>query len=227
MRRSGSGTATIEMNSSLLLLPKEPMKGRYADQRVGYFTTGFTDFDANPQGVKSVKLATRWRLEPKQQDVEKYLKGELVEPEKPIVIYIDPATPEKWIPYLVQGINDWQQAFEGAGFKNAIIGKRAPTKEEDSTWSLEDARFSALVYKPSTVANASGPQVHDPRSGEIMETHINWYHNVMSLLHSWYFVQASAIDPRARKMRFDDELMGQIDTICCVSRGGPYTWSAS
>ena len=208
--RSGSGTATIEMNSSLLLLPKEPMKGRYADQRVGYFTTGFTDFDANPQGVKSVKLATRWRLEPKQQDVEKYLKGELVEPEKPIVIYIDPATPEKWIPYLVQGINDWQQAFEGAGFKNAIVGKRAPTKEEDSTWSLEDARFSALVYKPSAVANASGPQVHDPRSGEILETHINWYHNVMSLLHSWYFVQASAIDPRARKMQFDDELMGRL-----------------
>ena len=138
------------------------------------------------------------------------LKGELVEPEKPIVIYIDPATPEKWIPYLIQGINDWQKAFEGAGFKNAIIGKRAPTKEEDSTWSLEDARFSALVYKPSTVANASGPQVHDPRSGEIMETHINWYHNVMSLLHSWYFVQASAIDPRARKMQFDDELMGRL-----------------
>ena len=208
--RSGSGTATIEMNSSLLLLPREPMKGRYSDDRVGYFTTGYTDFDADPQGVKKVTLATRWRLEPKKQDVEKYLSGELVEPEKPIVIYIDPATPGKWVPYLVQGINDWQQAFEGAGFKNAIIGKRAPTKEEDSTWSLEDARFSALVYKPSTVANASGPQVHDPRSGEIMETHINWYHNVMSLLHSWYFVQASAIDPRARKMHFDDELMGRL-----------------
>jgi hypothetical protein len=208
--RSGSGTATIEINSSILLLPKEPMKGRHADERVGYFTTGFTDFDANPQGVKSVQLATRWRLEPKEQDVKKYLAGELVEPAKPIVIYIDPATPEKWIPYLIQGINDWQQAFEGAGFKNAIIGKRAPTKEEDSTWSLEDARFSALVYKPSTVANASGPQVHDPRSGEILETHINWYHNVMSLLHSWYFVQAAAIDPRARKMQFDDELMGRL-----------------
>ena len=111
-----------------------------------------------PRALKKVTLATRWRLEPKKQDVEKYLSGELVEPEKPIVIYIDPATPGKWVPYLVQGINDWQQAFEGAGFKNAIIGKRAPTKEEDSTWSLEDARFSALVYKPSTVANASGPQ---------------------------------------------------------------------
>lgn len=150
---------------------------------------------------------TRWRLEPKDEDKERYLRGELVEPKKPIVIYIDPATPKKWVPYLIQGVNDWQKAFEKAGFKNAIIGKEAPT--DDPTWSLEDARHSAIVYKPSDIPNASGPHVHDPRSGEILETHINWYHNVMLLLYNWYIVQAGAMG-RARKPQFDDELMGEL-----------------
>jgi hypothetical protein len=131
-------------------------------------------------------------------------------PAKPIIFYIDPATPKKWVPYLIQGVNDWQKAFEQAGFKNAIIAKAAPTREEDSTWSIEDARFSAIVYKPSDVPNASGPHVHDPRSGEILESHINWYHNVMHLLRNWYFVQCSPNDPRARKLQFDDQLMGEL-----------------
>lgn len=204
------GNATLELNSSLVLLPKEPMQSRYFDPRIGYFTTSVTDFDADPQGVKRVQMITRWRLEPKPEDMEKYKRGELVEPKKPIIFYIDPATPAKWRKFLIQGVNDWQPAFEQAGFKNAIIAKLAPTTQEDSTWSLEDARFSAIVYKPSDIANASGPHVHDPRSGEILESHINWYHNVMRLLRNWYFVQCAPNDPRARSMEFDDELMGEL-----------------
>lgn len=201
---------TLELNSSMVLLPKTPAKQRFFDPRVGYFSREYTDFDANPQGIKEVSIIVRWKLEPKDEDIEKYKRGELVEPKKQIVYYIDPATPKKWIPYLIQGVNDWQPAFEKAGFKNAIIAKMAPTAAEDSTWSLEDARYSAIVYKPSTIPNASGPNVHDPRSGEVLESHINWYHNVMNLLHSWYFIQCAAVDPRARKMEFDDELMGEL-----------------
>jgi hypothetical protein len=205
-----TGNATFELNSSLVLLPARPMRPRYYDDRVAYFTTGYTDFDADPQGVKDISMITRWRLEPKPEDVEKMKRGELVEPKKPIIYYIDPSTPEKWVPYLIQGVNDWQKAFEKAGFKNAIMAKRAPTSQEDSTWSLEDARYSAIVYKPSDIPNAMGPHVHDPRSGEIIESHINWYHNVMRLLRDWYLIQASPSDPRARKAQFDDELMGQL-----------------
>ncbi len=207
---SATGNITVELNSSLVLLPKVPMQSREFDARVGYFTVGYTDFDANPQGVKSIELAKRWRLEPKDEDMEKYKRGELVEPKKQIVYYIDPATPKKWVPYLIQGINDWQVAFEQAGFKNAIVGKVAPTKDEDSTWSLEDANNSAIVYKPSDVQNASGPSVADPRSGEIIESHINWYHNVMELIRNWYMIQAGPNDARARQMVFPDELMGQL-----------------
>lgn len=206
---SGSASpASYELNSSLVLLPETPMQARYFDPRVGYFATSTVDFDANPQGVKHISMAVRWRLEPKDEDVEKYERGELVEPKKPIVYYIDPATPAKWVPYLIQGVNDWQKAFEQAGFKNAIIAKVAPVN--DTTWSLDDARNSAIIYKPSDIANASGPNVNDPRSGEIMETHINWYHNVMELVRNWYFIQAAAVDPRARMMVFSDSLMGQL-----------------
>jgi hypothetical protein len=205
-----TGNITVEINSSLVLLPKVPMQARYFDKRVGYFAVGYTDYDANPQGVETIIMVKRWRLEPKPEDMEKYKRGELVEPQKPIIFYIDPATPKKWVPYLIQGVNDWQASFEKAGFKNAIMAKMAPTKQEDSTWSLDDARNSAIVYKPSDIANASGPSISDPRSGEIMESHINWYHNIMELLRDWYFVQCSPNDPAARKMVFDDELMGQL-----------------
>lgn len=208
--RSGGGVATVELNSSIVLLPSRPMTPRFWDKRVGYFSNSYIDFDANPQGIKPVGMIARWRLEPKPQDMEKYKRGELVEPQKPIVFYIDPATPKKWIPYLIAGVNDWQGAFEQAGFKNAIYARLAPTKEEDSTWSLEDARYSAIVYKPSVVANASGPHVSDPRTGEILESHINWYHNVMELLRNWYFIQCSPNDPRARTMHFSDSLMGDL-----------------
>ena len=206
----GGQLLTMELNSSLLLLPQKTMQQRFFDPRVGYFARGYTDFDANPQGVKEITMVVRWKLAPRDEDIEKYKRGELVEPKKPIIYYIDPATPKKWVPFLIQGVNDWQAAFEKAGFKNAIMAKIAPTPQEDSTWSLEDARFSAIVYKPSDIANASGPNVHDPRSGEILESHINWYHNVMNLLRNWYFIQCAPTDPRARKMQFDDELMGQL-----------------
>ncbi|RFS26627.1 DUF5117 domain-containing protein [Chitinophaga silvatica] len=205
-----SSNVTLEINTSIVMLPEKPMKAREYDKRVGFFAGGFYDFETDPQAVKATYYVRRWRMEPKDGEVEKYLKGELVEPKKPIIIYIDPATPEKWVPYLIQGVNDWQAAFEKAGFKNAIQARRAPTKAEDSTWSIDDARYSAIVYKPSAVPNASGPHVADPRTGEILETHINWYHNVMQLLHNWYFIQCAAVDPRARTMELDDELMGQL-----------------
>lgn len=207
---AASEPATFELSSSWILLPEKPMHPRIADDRVGYFSSGYVDFDANPQGVKNIQLIRRWRLEPKEEDVQKYLRGELVEPKKPIVFYIDPTTPKKWVPYLIQGVDDWQIAFEKAGFKNAIFAKMAPTPQEDSTWTLEDARYSAIVYKPSDIPNASGPNTHDPRTGEILESHINWYHNVMELLQNWYFTQTAPVDLNARKMQFDDELMGQL-----------------
>lgn len=205
-----SSNYTVELNASLVLLPAVPMKPRLQDTRVGYFAVGFKDFDADPQGVKPTIYIKRWRLEPKPEDLEKYKRGELVEPAKPIVFYIDPVTPKKWVPYLMQGVNDWQKAFEKAGFKNAIYAREAPAREEDSTWSIDDASHSAIIYRPSAVANAMGPSVADPRSGEIIESHIFWYHNVMSVLHDWYMMQCGAVDPRARKIEFDDSLMGSL-----------------
>lgn len=202
-------TFTMELNTSIVLLPEVPMQKRLADKRVGYFTERYTDYDANPHGVKVVSFIKRWRLEPKPEDVERYKRGVLVEPEKPIIYYIDPATPKKWVPYLIKGVEDWQVAFERAGFKNAIQARTAP-RGETSVWSLEDARHSAIVYKPSSVANAAGPIITDPRSGEILESHINWHHNLMSILRSWYLIQCGPSDERAQKMHFDDELMGEL-----------------
>lgn len=201
---------TLELNTSMVLLPEVPMRKRYADRRVGYFTERYTDYDANPQGVKVVSYIKRYRLEPKPEDVEKYKRGELVEPQQPIVYYIDPATPKKWVPYLIMGVEDWKVAFERAGFKNAIYAKLAPTPEQNPHWSLEDSRHSAIVYKPSSIANAAGPVITDPRSGEILESHINWFHNLMSILRDWYFIQASPNDVRAQRLQFDEELMGSL-----------------
>jgi hypothetical protein len=204
----GTGSHTYELNSSIVLLPSNPMRSRPADLRIGLFYDSYIDFDADPQAVRPGNHIWRWRMEPKPEDRERYLRGELVEPANPIVIYIDPETPKKWVPYLIQGINDWQAAFEQAGFKNAIVGKEAPVG--DSTWSMEDARHSVLLYHASFVENANGPSIKDPRTGEILETHINWFHNVMQLLYNWYFIQAAAVDPRARHSHFDDSLMGTL-----------------
>ena len=200
-----AGNVTLRMNTSFVLLPREPMRARTFDPRVGYFTEEFAEFNDKQQDVKRRKVITRWRLVPK--DVEAYKCGELVEPVKPIVFYIDPATPKQWRKYLILGVDDWNKAFETAGFKNAIEAREWPN---DSTMSLEDARYSVIRYLASDIPNAYGPHVSDPRSGEIIESHVGWYHNVMSLLHDWYQTQAGMVDVRARKPKFDDELMGQL-----------------
>lgn len=216
--RFGDTPATYEFNTSLVMLPEIPMRQRRADRRVGYFQINNRDFDLNPQGVITSSVITRWRLEPAAKDIAAYLRGELVEPVKPIIFYIDPLTPKKWVPWLIKGVNDWQKAFEKAGFKNAIYALEAPLN--DSTWSLEDARHSAIVYKPSAEMNANGPHVNDPRTGEILESHINWYHNVLTLLQEWYFVQTANIDPAARKLPFSDTLMGKLIRFVCAHEVG-------
>ena len=205
-----AGTVTIVLNTSILLLPETPMQQRWFDPRVGYFAGGYSEFSDDQQGVKNIRFITRWRLEARPEDVEKQKRGELVEPVKPIVYYIDPATPKQWRKYLIAGVNDWQVAFEQAGWKNAIHAEEWPENAEELGMSLEDARFSVIRYLASPIANAYGPNVHDPRSGEILESHIGWYHNVMTLVHDWYQVQAGAVDPRARKIKFDEELMGDL-----------------
>ena len=203
-----SGAVTLEISTSILLMPEKPMKPRLFDARVGYFAGGLYEFSDNQQKVDPKVFVIRYRLEPKPEDMEKYKRGELVEPKVPIVYYVDPATPKQWRPYIIAGINDWNEAFKAAGFKNAIIGKEWP--ENDTTMSLEDARYKVIRYFPSETANAYGPNVHDPRSGEVLQSYVGWYHNVMTLLHDWYMIQASPSDPRARKMKFSDSLMGTL-----------------
>lgn len=200
-----TGAATLSLNTSLVLLPREPMQPRYADERVGYFNSKITEF-SDDETSNHEAIIMRYRLEPK--DPAAYKAGKLVEPKKQIVFYIDPATPKKWAKYLKLGIEDWQKAFEEAGFKNAIVAKDWP--KNDSTMSIDDARFSVLRYLPSETENAYGPRIVDPRSGEIIEAHICWYHNVMNLVKKWYMVQCGPLDKRAQKMDFSDELMGQL-----------------
>lgn len=209
MASAMTGKVTFGLNISLVLLPEEPMQPRLFDQRVGYFTHSFNTFSDEQQRVGRQKMISRYRLEPKNaEDAEKMRRGELIEPKKPIIYYIDPATPKQWRKYLIMGVNDWQAAFEQAGWKNAIRGEEWP--ENDTTMSMEDARFSMIRYLASPIPNAYGPHISDPRTGEIMEAHVCWYHNVMSLVHDWYMVQASSIDEAARKMHYDEELMGQL-----------------
>ena len=204
-----AGVVTMEMNTSMILLPKTPMRKREFDARVGYFANQFGVFEEESQKSDTKVFAVRWRLEPKSpEDAQKQKNGELIEPLKPIVYYIDPATPDKWKKYIKQGIDDWQVAFEAAGWKNAIRGEYWP--ENDPTMSLEDARFSVLRYFAAEIQNAYGPNVHDPRSGEILESHIGWYHNIMSLLRNWYLIQTAAANPEARAKKFDDKLMGEL-----------------
>jgi len=205
---SSTGTITLEMAHSMILLPEDPMQPRLWDDRVGFFSLTQNDYGLDAQRAEERRYITRWRLEP--SDPAAWARGELVDPVKPIVYYIDPATPEKWRPYLKQGIEDWQVAFEAAGFRRAIIARDPPSLEEDPEFSPEDIRYSVIRYYPSDVQNASGPHVHDPRTGEILESDINWYHNVMNLVRNWYFVQTAAANPEARQTRFDDEVMGRL-----------------
>ncbi len=207
---SSTGLITLEMNSSMVLLPKQPMMQRLADRRVGWFSRSVVDFGLDEQKATSRTFLDRWRLEVKEEDYDKFRRGELVEPKKPIVFYIDPATPDKWRPYLKQGVEDWQKAFEEAGFKNAILAKDSPSAEEDPNWSPEDARYSVIRYFASDIQNAYGPHVSDPRSGEIIESDIGWYHNVMNLLRNWFFIQTAAVNPEARGVKFREEVMGRL-----------------
>jgi hypothetical protein len=201
--RPGSN-ATVVMHYSMVKLPENPMMPRLYDERVGYFTIRKTDYGVDEHRAPERRYITRWRLEKKDPNAE------LSEPVKPIVYYVDPATPTKWISWIKKGIEDWQPAFEAAGFKNAIIAKEAPSKSEDPDWDPEDARYSVIRYLPSTIENASGPHVSDPRTGEILESDIQYYHNVMNLARNWYFLQAGPLDARAKKLPLPDDLMGRL-----------------
>ncbi len=196
---------TVEPTTNIVLLPEQPMKPRFADNRVGFFSTPHIYFNDKQQAVEKRELVHRWRLEPKPEDVEKYKRGELVEPVKPIVFYIDPATPAQWREAIKAGVFDWQKAFEAAGFKNAVVAKDAPADDPD--FDIDDSRYSVITYAASQQANAMGPSVIDPRSGEIIEADVVWWHNVMTLLHTWMQVQTAPVDPRARFNTFEDEYM--------------------
>ncbi|HET8781589.1 MAG TPA: zinc-dependent metalloprotease [Pyrinomonadaceae bacterium] len=201
--RAGTN-ATVVMHYSMVKLPEKPMMPRLFDQRVGYFSIRKFDYGLDEQRAAERRYITRWRLEKKDPNAE------VSEPVKPIVYYVDPATPTKWIPWIKKGIEDWQPAFEAAGFKNAIIAKEAPSKQEDPNWDPEDARYSVIRYLPSTIENASGPHVNDPRTGEIIESDIQYYHNVMNLLRAWSFIQVGPLDARFKKLPLSDDLMGRL-----------------
>ncbi|MDM1061522.1 zinc-dependent metalloprotease [Empedobacter falsenii] len=198
---------TLGVTSNIVLLSITPMQPRLADNRVGYFTEKHWFFNDAQHKMEDQRFITKWRLEPKDEDKEKYLKGELVEPKKPIIYYIDPSTPKQWRQKIIAGVHDWQVAFEQAGFKNAIIAKE-PTAD-DKDFDIDDVRYSVITYAASPKSNAMGPSVVDPRSGEILEADIIWWHNVMTSLHDWMRIQTGPIDPKARGNKFSDEHMGE------------------
>ena len=209
--KKGEFPSTLwEVGSSCYLLPEKPMVQRVFDERVGYFAFALDGMVKRGDWMDKTMIATRWRLEPRPEDVEKYLRGELVEPVKPIVFYIDRATPEFLVPYFIQAVNVWQGAFEKVGFKNAIYGKLAPTPEEDPDYCEGDIRYPLVSYKASPIANAYGPMVFDPRSGEIITSHIAIFHSVLELIQRWYFVMCGAVDPRAREYPLSQEVMGEL-----------------
>lgn len=206
----GGGPAlplTIGVSTNIVLLPKEIMKPRFNDKRLGYFSIPMEYYSDSQHEVETRELITRWNLEPKEEDIESYKQGKLVEPKKPIVYYIDPSTPKKWVPYIEQGVYDWSVAFEAAGFKNAVQVKTPSADDED--FDPDNIQFSVITYVASSKQNAMGPSVVDPRSGEILEADIIWWHNLLQGLHSWMRVQAGAIDPESRANRFSDAHMGK------------------
>ncbi len=203
-RPRGDGSLSATIHYSMVRLPDTPMMGRLSDSRVGYFSEDFQDYGTDKHRVVEQSYITRYRLEKKDPTAA------LSEPVKPIVYYIGREVPEKWKPYMKKAVEDWNVAFEQAGFKNAIIAKDAPTVQEDPDWSEDDARYSVIRWAPSETENAMGPEVHDPRSGEILEAHIIVWHNVLKLAEDWYFTQASPMDKTAQKLPLPDELMGRI-----------------
>ncbi len=201
-------TISLTMHHSMVRLPEKPMMPRIFDARVGFFAVQQYDYGYEAQRAEQRRYIARWRLEPKDPDAIK--RGGLSEPLKPIVFYIDRGTPDKWKPWLKKGVEDWQAAFEKAGFKNAIVAKYAPTEKEDPSWSAEDARYSTIRWLPSNIENAYGPHISDPRTGEILDADIGFFHNVMNLCRDWYFIQAGNVDPHAAKLPLPDSLMGEM-----------------
>ena len=205
---SNTNTITIRVNQSMILLPEDKMMPRIYDKRVGYFSIGNVDYSSEALKADAKRYIRRWRLEPK--DVSAYNRGELVEPIKPIVYYLDPATPEKLRKYIKQGVDDWAKVFETAGFKNAIMAKYPPTKEEDPEFSMEDVRYSSIRYVASTTRNATGPSVSDPRTGEILESDIIWYHNHLRSYRNRYLLETGAANPSARTLDTPAEEIGEM-----------------
>ena len=196
------GSVSVELHHSMVVLPERPMLPRIFDKRVGIFAGAHQDYSSDKHQVEIISYIRRWRLEKKDANAE------VSEPVKPIVYYVGRGIPEKWQKYVIEGVNMWQPVFEAAGFKNAIMGKMAPSLEENPDFDAEDVRYSTIRWLPSTVANAYGPHVQDPRTGEILEADIRIYHNVLSLIRDWYFVQASPADPKAQSLPLPDELIG-------------------
>lgn len=200
-------TLSLQAHQSMVLLPEEPMRRRVADPRVGWFTVERSNLSLDAQKTAREEFLQRWRLEP--QDPKAYARGKLVEPVKPIVFYLDPATPEKWKPWVKKGVEDWQAAFETAGFKNAIVAREPPSPEEDPEWNGEDIRYSIVRWAANEFRNAMGPSVADPRSGEIIEADIVWYHNHMRTYRNRLMIETGAANPLARSLPIDDDLMGE------------------
>jgi hypothetical protein len=199
---------TMELSTSIMLLPNVPMQSRHADPRVGYYAENYKIFSDAQQKVEEKNFIVRHRMEPKAEDMQRYFQGELVEPKEPMVFYVDPATPKQWRPYIIAGINDWNEAFKAAGFKNAIVGKEWP--ENDNSMSIEDVRYKVVRYFPTEQSISYAPRIYDPRSGEILQTYIGWSHSKLNSLYEWYFVQAAALDKRAQTPKFSNELMGSL-----------------
>lgn len=213
----GSVPVTVEVGTSLVLLPEKPMARRYVSPKIGYFTDDALDFSDDQQRVHNKHFIQRWRLEPKPGEEAAYLRGELVEPAKPIVIYLDNSTPRQWRPYITKGIEQWNEAFECAGWKNAIIVKQMPDVPDID---IDDMNYSTLTYAASTKSNAMGPSICDPRSGEILEADIIWWHNVLDILHDWIIVQTGATNPDVRSVQLPEEMIGDaMRFVACHEMG--------
>ena len=196
---------SVIVHRSLYALPDDPMPMRLQDNRVGYFILDKNVYSTESDRVRQRTYIHRWRIEPKVEDLERYFNGELVEPQKPIVFYVDSAFPEKWRATIKEGIEVWNKAFEKAGFKNVVRAVDYP--RNDSLFNPDDMRYNCFRYVATSTANAMGPSYIDPRTGEILSADVIWYHNIVSLLHNWRFVQTGAVDKRVRTMKFDDDIM--------------------